>query len=137
MNATRISIAIGLFFVALPFASAFAQADDPEMVEYVRRVMYEDGFAKEEFLTFAVKDPALAAYFLGVAAHRDCGFAMPSKALEKASDMEKQASTKYGMKAFAVSVAVSSMKYPTAEEKTAFCASAKKLVEAEERIANQ
>lgn len=100
----------------------------PEMRAYAVSLFSDRDRLMSEFQLFAANFPIQSAYLVGLFSTKSCGNSPPSPRLTTVAAIDVFIKTIEGQKVFVVMGLVSSMTYPTPEQKARFCSSAKNLV---------
>ncbi|NTG48998.1 hypothetical protein G6M04_16600 [Agrobacterium rhizogenes] len=126
-----------IIFCLLIFGICPAAADGlaPEVKLYMAEIFADHDRLVAEFDYYSSKFPVQSAYFVGLFAAKPCNSPPPSKKLESVSGIDAFVKTIDGQKIFIVMGAISSMDYPTPEQKDGFCKSAKRLLDVGETYA--
>jgi hypothetical protein len=136
----KISISLTCLTIIASLGSVplHAMADDlsPEMKEYTASIFADSQKMMSEFQDFTKKFPVQSAYFVALFAKGSCGNPAPSPKLKTVAADDVFLKTTEGQKVFVVMGAVSTMSYPTPEQKEGFCSAARNLVNVAEREAS-
>ncbi|MFT4002875.1 MAG: hypothetical protein QM684_21790 [Rhizobium sp.] len=117
------------------FCPAFADELSPEMKQYVAAIFTDQNLLMREFSSYSARFPIQSSYFVGLFATNACNSPQPSKKLERLVVANGFLKSDEGQKLFILAGAVSTMTYPTQEQKDGFCQSAKHLLDVGENYA--